>query len=401
MADDFIGLDEPGTIDKKVDTDSLTVGANIVHRGRYRLAGAGATDIVAADAANGLDVDVTRVQGTVSVSAASLPLPAGAATAANQLPNSHDVTVDNAGAGAAVNIQDGGNSITVDGTVAISGTVDTELPASAALADTTANPTVPSLGTMPHVFNGTTWDRARGDTANGLDVDVTRMAALVAGTANIGDVDVLTVPAPLSTTGGGTEATALRVTLANDSTGLVSVDDNGGALTVDQATASSLNAQVVGNIAHDTGDAGNPVKVGGIARTANPTAVAALDRADLYMDDLGRPVVRLYVPRDLISEGNITLTTTTETTLIAMIASTFLDLTSVVAINTSATAVRIDFRDATAGTIRFALYVPAGDTRGFVLSVPKPMTAAGNNWTAQLSAAVTDVRIYAQAVRDV
>lgn len=33
--------------------------------------------------------------------------------------------------------------------------------------------------------------------------------------------------------GGGTEATALRVTLATDSTGVVSVDDNGGSLTVD------------------------------------------------------------------------------------------------------------------------------------------------------------------------
>jgi hypothetical protein len=79
------------------------------------------------------------------------------------------------------------------------------------------------------------------DTGNGLDVDVTRLPALVAGSANIGDVDVLTVPAPLSTTGTGTEATALRVTVATDSTGVLSVDDNGGALTVDQATAANLN----------------------------------------------------------------------------------------------------------------------------------------------------------------
>lgn len=78
-----------------------------------------------------------------------------------------------------------------------------------------------------------------GDATNGLDVDVTRLPALVAGTANIGDVDVLTVPAPLSTTGGGTEATALRVTIANDSTGLVSIDDNGGSLTVDGTVAAT------------------------------------------------------------------------------------------------------------------------------------------------------------------
>ena len=37
----------------------------------------------------------------------------------------------------------------------------------------------------------------------------------------------------LLVTGGGTEATALRVTVANDSTGVLSVDDNGSALTVD------------------------------------------------------------------------------------------------------------------------------------------------------------------------
>lgn len=36
-------------------------------------------------------------------------------------------------------------------------------------------------------------------------------------------------------TGGGTETGALRVTIANNSTGLLSVDDNGGSLTVDNA----------------------------------------------------------------------------------------------------------------------------------------------------------------------
>lgn len=101
-----------------------------------------------------------------------------------------------------------------------------------------------------------------GEATNGLDVDVTRVqgtvtvdgsavtqpvsgtvtANLAAGTNNVGDVDVLTVPAPLSTTGGGTEATALRVTIASDSTGLVSVDDNGGSLTVDGTVTANLAA---------------------------------------------------------------------------------------------------------------------------------------------------------------
>lgn len=68
-----------------------------------------------------LPVDGSGV--TQPISAAALPLPAGAATSALQLPNSHDVTVDNAAGAAAVNIQDGGNTITVDGTVAVAGTV--------------------------------------------------------------------------------------------------------------------------------------------------------------------------------------------------------------------------------------------------------------------------------------
>ena len=71
---------------------------------------------------------------------------------------------------------------------------------------------------------------------------------LQAGAVNIGDVDVLSVPAPLSTTGGGTEATALRVTVATDSTGVVSVDDNGASLTVDGTVALAAGATHIGEV---------------------------------------------------------------------------------------------------------------------------------------------------------
>lgn len=109
-------------------------------------------------------------------------------------------------------VGDAGGSLTVDspqlpaalvgarldvniGASAATVTVDSELAAAAALADAAANPTVPSVGALALLFNGTTWDRMPGTIANGLDVDVTRLPALVAGSANIGDVDVLTVPA--------------------------------------------------------------------------------------------------------------------------------------------------------------------------------------------------------------
>jgi hypothetical protein len=133
------------------------------------------------------------------------------------------------------------------------------------------------------------------DATNGLDVDVTRLPALVAGTANIGDVDVLTVPAPLSTTGGGTEATALRVTLASDSTGTMALaastanigdvdiltiaagDNNIGnvdIVTMPNVTlaAGTNTNEVVGDIAHDTGVGGNPVQIAGAAQNCDDTA---------------------------------------------------------------------------------------------------------------------------------
>jgi hypothetical protein len=81
-------------------------------------------------------------------------------------------------------------------------------------------------------------------------LDVVVGAPLPAGTNNIGDVDVLSVPAPLSTTGGGVEAAALRVTIASDSTGLLSVDDNGGSLTVDtpQLPAALVGGRLDSNV---------------------------------------------------------------------------------------------------------------------------------------------------------
>lgn len=67
-------------------------------------------------------------------------------------------------------------------------------------------------------------------------------ATLEAASVNVGDVDILSVPAPLNVTGGGTESSALRVTLANDSTGVLSIDDNDGSITVDGTVAVTHNA---------------------------------------------------------------------------------------------------------------------------------------------------------------
>lgn len=84
---------------------------------------AASSPVVIASDQSAVPVSGTFFQATQPVSAVSLPLPTGAATAALQTQpgvDIGDVTVNNAAGAAAVNIQDGGNSITVDGTVAIS-----------------------------------------------------------------------------------------------------------------------------------------------------------------------------------------------------------------------------------------------------------------------------------------
>ena len=113
--------------------------------------------------------------------------------------------------------------------------------------------------------------------------------------------------AALSVTGGGAEATALRVTIANDSTGVVSVDDNGSTLSVDdggssitvdnggtfavQVTslpASTNTIEVVGDAAHDAAASGNPVLVGAYASATAPSDVADADAVRIWADRAGR-----------------------------------------------------------------------------------------------------------------
>jgi len=67
-----------------------------------------------------------------------------------------------------------------------------------------------------------------------IDADTSTLAAVDYATGS----DV----ASLAVTGGGVEASALRVTIANDSTGVVSVDDNGGSLTVDGTVTANAGS---------------------------------------------------------------------------------------------------------------------------------------------------------------
>ena len=103
-----------------------------------------------------------------------------------------------------ISIDDNGGAITVDGTI-------------------TAN-----LGTVDNAV------------LDAIQAAVEVLDNIVSGSE--AQVDVLTVPAPLSVVGGGTEAAAIRVTIANNSTGLISIDDGGNTITIDGTVTANLSA---------------------------------------------------------------------------------------------------------------------------------------------------------------
>lgn len=179
-----------------------------------------------------------------------------------------------------VSIVDGsGNQITTfgGGTQYTEGDVDATITGTALMLEGAGNTLVAAPGTAADgllvnlgsnndvTVTGTVTANLAAGTNNIGDVDVLSLPALPTGTNNIGDVDVVSVPAPLSTTGGGTEATALRVTLASDSTGVVSIDDNGASITVDGTVAVSGTVTV---------DSELPTAAALGDNAANPTAPA-------------------------------------------------------------------------------------------------------------------------------
>jgi hypothetical protein len=172
---------------------------------------------------------------------------------------------------------------------------------------------------------------------------------------------------------------------------------------LDGSTSPTTIDPRTGNVAHDGVDSGSPNKIGGQARTTNPTAVADADRVNFIADKLGKQVVVNSI-RDLKGVQKTTITSSTaETTIITSVASTFLDLYGLIIANTSATATSVTIKDATSGTTRAIIRVPAGDTRGFMLteSAAIPQAAVTNNWTATCADSVASIEITALYVKNI
>lgn len=398
-------------------------------------------------AGGGLKIEGVAGGVAVPVSAAALPLPSGASTSAAQTTAQTALDaikasvelLDNAVSGAAIVVADGGGSVTVDGSVSVSGVV----PGVSATSLGKAEDAVAADGDTGVMMLAVRKDVAAttvgldGDyhplevDANGrLHVIEPSAAAAAASLAVIDDwdesdrakVNLIVGQAGIAAGAGAVAATVPRVTLASDDPAVAllgTIDADTGTISTNSGTiatntgnaatslaimddwdnAASDGCSVSGDVAHDAADAGEPVKVGARAINAVQTPVSATnDRTDLLADLMGRLLVAL-TPRELIVHQTTTITGTSETTVLtAGAAGVFHDLTSIVVINTSATAVRIDFKDATSGTIRFSMYCPAGAQVGLSCDAePIVQAAAAGNWTATVSSAVTDIRIFIKA----
>lgn len=170
-----------------------------------------------------------------------------------------------------------------------------------------------------------------------------------------------------------------------------------------QPVSGSITATgTVGTAAFGAAASGNPVQIGTQAQTAQPTARTAGQMVAPLFSSVGHAITMVGQIRQL-NDTNVpvTIATTTETTIVPAVAATFNDIYSLTIANTSATGVRVDFRTVTAGAVVESVWVPPTSTIQLNPAVPYKQATVNTAWTAQLSAAVTDVRISARTVRNI
>lgn len=185
------------------------------------------------------DVRLVATTVTQPISAVSLPLPTGAATEVKQTQpgiDIGDVTINNAAGAAAVNIQDGGNSITVDGTVAVS-----NFPA-----------TQPISGTVAATQSGE-WDVNIEDTAgnaltstgNALDVNIKSTGITQPVSGPLTDTQLRATPplVGIDQTGDNNDVDVINGAGA----AAVNIQDGGNSITVDGTITSIFGTSSLSN----------------------------------------------------------------------------------------------------------------------------------------------------------
>lgn len=250
-----------------------------------------------------------------------------------------DVTINNAVGAAAVNIQDGGNSITVDGTIAVS----------------TINSVAPAFGSG---IRGATVQRVTIATDDVVPISDN------AGSITVDNGGTFAVQAAQSGTwtvqpGNTANTTAWKV--------------DGSAVT--QPVSMSTNTPL-GTVAHNSADSGAPIKVGGRASSAEITAVTTGNRVDFITDLAAKQIVMPYANNENFVSGAITtaMTATTSTSLIAAPAAGLRNYITTIIVSNSHATVGTDviIQDGNAGTT--LLTIPAAAVYGgAVINLPVPL----------------------------
>lgn len=268
------------------------------------------------------------------------------------------------------------------------------LPAAAALANVTANPTLTQIQTFPMVYDSieNAWDRAPGDITNGAWVNIRSSVSLTV-TATLSQF-----PATATLADNTANPTLTQVQVFS------MVYDSGEAAWDRMLgdSSSGVWVQVKSAIGYQTPGAPVPSQagyIGGIAKTGLPGSNADGQLTGLMTDQFGRLVAVLGTVRTLVGTQTTTISgSTTETTIVTAIAGGRNDLMMLVVSNTSAsTNSRVDFRDTTGGPVLFSLESIGGaNPIGFSLGgAAIPQSGQNTNWTATTITSTSDIRIYA------
>jgi hypothetical protein len=317
-----------------------------------------------------------NVNGTVPVSAAALPLPAGAATAAKQpalgtagSASADVLSVQGVASMTALKVDGSGVTQPVSGTVTATGPLtDTQLRASAVpVADGGGSLTVDNAGTFAVQI-------AANSSVN---------QAQVSGTA-------------VSVNSGIKDAGTQRVVLATDQPQLTTALKVDGSAVTQPVSGTVTASNATGNVAHDGVDSGSPVKIGARARTSDITAVAADDRTDAVADILGKTVVMPYALPGAATDGTANSTGTGDTSVIAAPgAGVRLYITCITVTNAHATVgTKVSIKDGT--TAKLKVYAAAAGG-GAIIPLPVPLRLTANT-ALQFANATTGADVDVSAV---
>jgi len=137
-----------------------------------------------------------------------------------------------------------------------------------------------------------------------------------------------------------------------------------------------------------------------LAATALPTAVSGGQAIQPMVDKFGRQVCLTAGMRDILGASATTITASTSaTSIVAAVASTYCDITSLTLTNSSATATLLTLSD---GSTSYVFSAGAGPGWGITIPFNPPLPAASVNtaWTLTCGTSVSSVYAVAQYIKN-